>query len=193
MLIFEYGRSAGFAVHVDGKPIGVDDVAGSYTDQSLEVPGVGPVQLRFAIADERSAQRQAGIVLRVDGKVVGKPSFFGLEEREDFPQKLKSKLYGEVQADGLRDHVTAGWDSVIENSSLLVAVTEQVQPILIAEYKERYSHEIQLAQARINRAIKDRLAAMPEHRQGSTPNSGTLLWRRAEQAGTVRPRAARRH
>jgi hypothetical protein len=98
-----------------------------------------------------------------------------------------------VQADGLRDHVTAGWDSVIENSSLLVAVTEQVQPILIAEYKERYSHEIQLAQARINRAIKDRLAAMPEHRQGSTPNSGTLLWRRAEQAGTVRPRAARRH
>ncbi|MDP9606325.1 UNVERIFIED_ORG: hypothetical protein J2W38_006145 [Variovorax paradoxus] len=165
VLIFEYGRSVDFAVHVDGKPLGVDDVAGTYTDQSLEVPGVGPVQLRFAIADERSAQRQAGIVLRVDGKVVGKPSFFGLEEREDFPQKLKSKLYGEVQADGLRDHVTAGWDSVIENSSLLAAVTEQVQPILIAAYKERYSREIQLTQARINRAIKDRLAAMPEHRR----------------------------
>lgn len=165
VLIFEYGRSADFTVHVDGKPLGVDDVAGTYTDQSMEVPGVGPVQLRFAIAEERSAQRQAGIVLRVDGKVVGKPSFFGLEEREDFPQKLKSKLYGELQADGLRDHVTAGWDSVIENSSLLAAVTEQVQPILIAAYKERYSREIQLAQARINRAIKDRLAAMPEHRR----------------------------
>jgi hypothetical protein len=165
VLIFEYGRAADFAVHVDGKPLGVDDVAGSYTDESMEVTGVGPVQLRFAIADERSAQRQAGIVLRVDGKVVGKPSFFGLDEREDFPQKLKSKLYGEVQADGLREHVTAGWDSVIENSSLLAAVTEQIQPILIAAYKERYSREIQLAQARINRAIKDRLAAMPEHRR----------------------------
>jgi hypothetical protein len=165
VLIFEYGRSADFAVHVNGKLLGVDDVAGSYTDQSMEVAGVGSVQLRFAIADERSAQRQAGIVLRVDGKVVGKPSFFGLEEREDFPQKLKSKLYGEVQADGLRDHVTAGWDSVIENSSLLAAVTEQVQPILIAAYKERYNREIQLAQARITRAIKDRLAAMPEHRR----------------------------
>lgn len=165
VLIFEYGRSADFTVHVNGKPLGVDDVAGTYTDQSMEVTGVGPVQLRFSIAEERSAQRQAGIVLRVDGKVVGKPSFFGLEEREDFPQKLKSKLYGELQADGLRDHVTAGWDSVIENSSLLAAVTEQVQPILIAAYKERYSREIQLAQARINRAIKDRLAAMPEHRR----------------------------
>ncbi len=165
VLIFEYGRSADFTVHVDGKPLGVDDVAGTYSNQSMEVPGVGSVHLRFAIADERSAQRQAGLVVRVDGKVVGKPSFFGLEEREDFPQKLKSKLYGEVQADGLRYHVTAGWDSVIENSSLLAAVTEQVQPILIAAYKERYSREIQLAQARINRAIKDRLAAMPEHRR----------------------------
>lgn len=165
VLIFEYGRAADFAVHVDGKLLDVDDVAGSYTDESMEVAGVGLVQLRFAIADERSAQRQAGIVLRVDGKVVGKPSFFGLDEREDFPQKLKSKLYGEVQADGLREHVTAGWDSVIENSSLVAAVTEHIQPILIAAYKERYSREIQLAQARINRAIKDRLAAMPEHRR----------------------------
>ncbi|MCV2439256.1 ATP-binding protein [Paucibacter sp. DJ2R-2] len=164
-LIFEYGRSADFTVYVDGKLLGVDDVVGTYTDQTVDVSGVGPVQLRFAIAEERSAHRQAGIVLRVDGKVVGKPSFFGLEEREDFPQKLKSKLYGEVQADGLRDHVTAGWDSVIENSSLLSAVTEQVQPILIAAYRERYRREIQLAQARISRSIKDRLAAMPEHRR----------------------------
>lgn len=164
-LIFEYGRSADFAVYVDGKLLGVDDIVGTYTDQTVDVSGVGPVQLRFAIAEERSAHRQAGIVLRVDGKVVGKPSFFGLEEREDFPQKLKSKLYGEVQADGLRDHVTAGWNSVIENSSLLSAVTEQVQPILIAAYRERYRREIQLAQARISRSIKDRLAAMPEHRR----------------------------
>lgn len=165
VLIFEYGRAALFSVYVDNKLLGVDDVVGTFTDQRLDVAGVGPVQLRFAIADEKSAQRQAGIVLRVDGKVVGKPSFFGLDEREDFPQKLKTKLYGEIEADGLRDHVTAGWDSVIENSSLLSAVTEQIQPILIAAFKERYSREIQLAQARIARSIKDRLAAMPEHRR----------------------------
>lgn len=165
ILIFEYGRAADFTVYVDEKPLGVDDVVGTYNDQQLDVLGVGPVQLQFVIADERATQRQAGIVLRVDGKVVGKPSFFGLEEREDFPQKLKAMLYGEVQADGLRDHVTAGWDSVIENSNLLSAVTDKIQPILIAAFKERYSREIQLAQARINRTIKDRLAAMPEHRR----------------------------
>ena len=165
VLIFEYGRASEFSVYVDQKLLGVDDVVGTFKNQKVDVSGVGPVELRFAIADEKSAQRQAGIVLRVDGKVVGKPSFFGLDEREDFPQKLKTKLYGEIEADGLRDHVTAGWDSVIENSNLLAAVTEQIQPVLIAAFKERYSREIQLAQARINRSIKDRLAAMPEHRR----------------------------
>jgi hypothetical protein len=165
VLIFEYGRASEFSVYVDHKLLGIDDVVGTFTNQKVDVSGVGPVELRFAIADEKSAQRQAGIVLRVDGKVVGKPSFFGLDEREDFPQKLKTKLYGEIEADGLREHVTAGWDSVIENSNLLAAVTEQIQPVLIAAFKERYSREIQLAEARIKRAIKDRLAAMPEHRR----------------------------
>lgn len=165
VLIFEYGRASEFSVYVDHKLLGVDDVVGTFASQKVDVSGVGTVELRFAIADEKSAQRQAGIVLRVDGKVVGKPSFFGLDEREDFPQKLKTKLYGEIEADGLREHVTAGWDSVIENSNLLAAVTEQIQPVLIAAFKERYSREIQLAEARIKRSIKDRLAAMPEHRR----------------------------
>lgn len=165
VLIYEYGRAVDFSIYVDEKRLGVDDVTGTYHEQTLEVPSVGAVQLRFSIAEERSANRQAGIVLRVDEKVVGKPSFFGIDEREDFPPKLKSKLYGEVEANGLREHVTAGWDSVIENSSLLSAVTAQVQPILIASFQKRYGRDIQLAKARIARLVKDRLAAMPEHRR----------------------------
>lgn len=90
-LIFEYGRAADFAVYVDSKLLGVDDVAGTFTTETLDVAGVGIVHLRFAIADQRSAQRQAGVVLRVDGKVVGKPSFFGLDERVDFPQKAQEQ------------------------------------------------------------------------------------------------------
>lgn len=165
VLIYEYGRTAGIDIYVDRKQLAVDDVDGTYSEQRMDVPGVGEVLLRFAIANEKSAHRKAGLVLLVDGKVVGKPSFFGLDEKEDFPQKLKSKLYGEVEASGLRDHVTAGWDSVIENSALLNAVTAWIQPILVAAFKERYGREIQLAQARLSRSIGARLAAMPEHRR----------------------------
>ena len=104
-------------------------------------------------------------MIRVDGKVVGKPSFFGLDEREDFPQKLLKRLYGEIDADGLREHVTAGWDSLIENSELLTSVTEMVKPIVFAAFKEKHGQEIQLAHARLKRDIKERLAALPENRR----------------------------
>lgn len=75
------------------------------------------------------------------------------------------RLYGEIDADGLREHVTAGWDSLIENSQLLARVTDMVRPIVLAAFKEKHGREIQLAHARLRRDIKDRLAALPENRR----------------------------
>jgi hypothetical protein len=165
ILLQEYGRESGIAIFVNGKPLGVDDVDGSFHDSNLSISGVGETRLKFAIAEVKSVSRQPGIVIKVDGKAVGKPSFFGLDEQEDFPPKLLKRLYGEIDADGLRDHVTAGWGSLIENSELLVGLTEQVRPVIFEAFKERYGREIQLAQARLRREVHDRLAALPEHRR----------------------------
>lgn len=171
ILLQEYGRETGLAIIVDGKPLGVDDVVGTLKDSTLTVPGVGDVRLRFAIAENTSVSRQPGIVIRVDGKVVGKPSFFGLDGRDDFPPKLLKRLYGEIDADGLRDHVTAGWDSLVENSELLARVTELVAPLVFNAFKETHGREIQLAHARLRRDIKERLAALPEHRREYAENA----------------------
>lgn len=165
ILLQEYGRETGLIVLVNDKALGVDDIDGTFREEELSVEDVGEVRLRFAISEKKSVSRQPGIVIRVDGKVVGKPSFFGLDEQEDFPQKLLRRLYGEIDADGLREHVTAGWDSLIENSELLARVTEMVKPIVFAAFKEKHGKEIQLAHARLRRDIKDRLAALPENRR----------------------------
>lgn len=165
ILLLEYGRETGMTVSVNGKVLGVDDVEGSFSDSSLAIKDVGDARLRFAIAETKSVSRQPGIVIRVDGKAVGKPSFFGLDEQDDFPPKLLKRLYGEIDADGLRDHVTAGWDSLVENSELLAKLTENVKPIVYAAFKDRYGREIQLAQARLQRVVHDRLSALPEHRR----------------------------
>ncbi|MGB4115615.1 MAG: ATP-binding protein [Polaromonas sp.] len=165
ILLQEYGRESGITILVNGKLLGVDDVDGSFHDSNLSVSGVGETHLKFAIAEVKSVSRQPGIVIKVDGKAVGKPSFFGLDEQEDFPPKLLKRLYGEIDADGLRDHVTAGWGSLIENSELLVQLTEQVRPVIFNAFKDRYGREIQLAQARLRREVHDRLAALPEHRR----------------------------
>lgn len=168
VLLQEYGRATDFTIYVDGKPLGIDDVDGTYSTHILDVEGVGTVRLEFAIAEGKAVTRQPGLVIRVDGKSVGKPSMLGLDQQDDFPQKLLSKLHGEIDASGLRDHVTAGWDAIIENSELLASVQEAVLPKLRDAFKERYGREIQLAQARLQREVKERLSRLPEHRRSYT-------------------------
>lgn len=168
VLLQEYGRATDFIIYVDGKPLGIDDVHGTYNSFELDVLGVGPVKLDFAIAEGKAVTRQPGLVIRVDGKTVGRPSMLGLDQQDDFPQKLLSKLHGEIDASGLREHVTAGWDAIIENSELLAAVQAAVLPKLREAFKDRYGREIQLAQARLQREVNERLARLPEHRRAYT-------------------------
>lgn len=168
VLLQEYGRATNFTIYVDGKPLGIDDVQGTYNTHEFDVDGVGLVKLEFAIAEGKAVTRQPGLVIRVDGKAIGKPSMLGLDRQDDFPQKLLSKLHGEIDASGLREHVTAGWDAIVENSELLAAVQDAVLPKLRDAFKERYGREIQLAQARLQREVKERLSRLPEHRRAYT-------------------------
>jgi len=165
VLLQDYGRQDDFSIKVDGKRLDIDDVAGNYTAQEAELPDVGKVRLRFSISDGKTGLRQPGITLRVDGKAVGKPGFFGLDQRDDFPPKLLRKLFGEIEVDGLRDHVTAGWDGVVENSELLKAVENYVQPVLHKSFEQQYRREVQLAQARLQKAALARLAALPDYKR----------------------------
>lgn len=164
-LIHEYGREDGFAITVSGKALDIDDLPGRFAEHSLSLPGVGAVELRFSISEQKSNVREPGISIRVDGKAIGKPQFFGLDAAEEFPQRLKSKLFGEIHVNGLRDHVTAGWDSVVENSEYLEEVRRAIAPILKAAFKEAYGREVQLAQARLSKSIHDRLSKLPEFKR----------------------------
>lgn len=57
-----------------------------------------------------------GIVVRVGGRAIGGPTFFGLEQDPGVPRSLLNRVYGEVSADHLLEDVTSGWDAFIENS-----------------------------------------------------------------------------
>jgi len=165
ILLQDYGRQDDFFISVDNKPLDIDDISGSYSEYEQNLPIAGKVKLRFAISDTKSNLKQAGITLRVDGKSVGLPRFFGLDQRDDFPAKLLKKLYGEIEVDGLREHVTAGWDSVIENSELLKEVENYVQPILQEVYKQQYQHDMKLVHARLQQATQRRLSSLPEYKR----------------------------
>lgn len=165
ILLQEYGRQQDFRITVNGKPLAIDDLSGTYSEDSATLPAAGEVTLRFAISDAKAGLRQPGITLMVDGKAVGKPSFFGLDECDDFPPKLLRKMFGEIEADGLSEHVTAGWDAVVENSELFHQVSVYVQGKLRAAFVETHGMEMRLAHARLQKTIHERLAGMPQFKR----------------------------
>jgi hypothetical protein len=165
LLLQDYGREEDFRILVNDKPLDVDDVRGTFSEHAERLPRVGPVKLRFSISEGKRGLRQPGISVRVGGKVVGKPEFFGLDEADDFPRKLLNKLYGEIEADGLLDHVTADWGALIENSELKTEVRAFVEPIIRERFKEVYARDISLAQARLQRQVNERLAALPGYKR----------------------------
>jgi O6-methylguanine-DNA--protein-cysteine methyltransferase len=162
-LVVEYDRKEDFTVVVNGEKVAVDDIPGQTTTATVNLPGCGPVRLKFALAD--TPLKHAGIVVRVDGKVVGRPTMLGLDEDETIPPKLLRRVYGEIEADGLAADVTADWGAIFENSKALAAVSEWSR----AEVKEKVSwtfkSEVNLQKARLKRDLDLRLAKLPENRR----------------------------
>jgi Histidine kinase-, DNA gyrase B-, and HSP90-like ATPase len=165
LLVLEYGREDGFAIFVGATRVGIEDVPGiAYTAES-DLPGIGAVILRLRIGEDQRSGKQSGIAIRVGGKIVGKPSFFGLESVEEIPRKLLRRVYGEVEADGLADDVTADWGGIIENSKGYAALVDYVQHVVKSQLHETFQREMNLAKARVQQDINRRLARMPEYRR----------------------------
>ncbi len=165
VLIYEYGREDNFKVFVNKQPLSLRDIPGPTRSTSVELPSGGPVALSFTVSDGKRQPRAPGIVLRVDGKTVGKPLLFGLDEDEEIPAKLARRVYGEVDVSGLEDYVTADWGSVIENSKRYIEVREYVRDIIKKELRRTYTQEMNLQKARLKRQIDLRLQKLPEHRR----------------------------
>ena len=165
LLMLEYGRETGFFIYVNGQLLSMEDLPGESFSENVELPDVGIIRLRFKVARGKQKLKNSGIALRIGGKIVGKPVFFGLDKEENIPRKLLQKVYGEVEADCLTDDVTVGWDSVIENSKAFRAVEKWVLPHLMSGVKKVWHREVSLAGARIMKRYHQRLSAMPEHRR----------------------------
>lgn len=164
LLIQEYGRENDFNLIINGKELDIDDIQGSYKEHGAELDGIGNINLRFTVSDKKPL-KNPGIVLRVAGKTIGEPSFFGLDKADDFPPKLLNKCFGELEADGLIDDVTADWGAIIEGSKSYEKIEEIVQPILREKFKEVYGQEINLAKARLQKEIQSRVRSLPEHKR----------------------------
>ncbi len=176
LLVLEYGREMDFAISVDGEVISHQDLAGEKHSVEIALPHAGKVRLNFTIMEKPT--KNAGVVARVSGKVVGAPSFFGLEEDEEIPRKALNRVVGEIEADGLEADVTADWGAIIENSKSYRETKEWVNREIGKALKEAFSREVNLLKARKQKEINARLALMPEYRRQFAAAAADKVFRR---------------
>lgn len=165
LLVMEYGRQEDFAISVNGERVTIDDIPGQVVEEKVNLPGVGEVRVKFSISEGRKPLKQSGIAVRVGGKLVGRPMTLGLEDDETIPPKLLKRIYGEVEANGLKDDVTADWGAVIENSKAFQQVKSWAADKVGAGVKTAFKKEVGLHKARLKQQLNRRLAQLPENRR----------------------------
>ena len=164
ILFLEYGRQAHFNITVNEEPLDVEDLPGETFVENTDLRDVGEVNIKFTITDKISP-KQSGIAVRVNSKIVGRPQFFGLDQDEEISPRLLSRVYGEVEADGLEEDVTADWGAIIENSKAWQKLEAYVRFKLLKALKARQKAEYSLAQARWKLEINREVAKLPPHKR----------------------------
>ena len=165
ILLLDYGRTPDFKILVNGLRTTLKDIPGELVQESEVLPEVGEVALSFTISDEKLKASDSGIIIKIDGKPIGAPSYFGLEEQEDVPKELLKRIYGEIEVGGLRDDVTADWGAVIENSIGLKAVNAYVHKRVREALENAFDREFKALEARVRRQNDARLRELPEHKR----------------------------
>jgi DNA-binding ferritin-like protein (Dps family) len=165
VLIYEYGREDSFRVFVNGVALSVQDVPGKTSQLTTALPSAGTVNLHFTIADSKKPPRSPGIILKVNGKAIGKPQLFGLDDDEEIPSKLAKKVYGEVELTGIEDYVTADWGGVIENNKTFLEAQAYIKAEVKKELQATHATDMNLQKARIQKQIQARLQKLPENRR----------------------------
>ena len=165
LLVREYGRELNFTIFVDDDPLTLEDLPGASSRETVSLPNAGNVEVGFTIADSTVNPKLSGLTLKVGGKVVGSPSYFGLEDDEEIPRKLLKKVYGEISVPENDSFVTADWGNANESSKAYREMCEFVQDLVKKELKANHTHQMSLQKARLQKAIDDRLAKIPENRR----------------------------
>lgn len=162
LLIRDYGRETDFSITINGENIGVLDLQGKSYSERIELPDGKMATLNYTITEK--PVKQAGIVVRVNNKIIGRPQNF-LVDDEIIPKKLQNRVYGELICDDLEEDLTADFGAVIDNSKLYQKVTAETTEKLKSSVDEVFVTDMKMARARYQRKINKELEKLPEYKQ----------------------------
>ncbi len=162
MLMRDYGRETDFEIFVNSENIGVLDLLGKQYSKEIELADGKKATLNYTITDKPI--KQAGIALRVNNKIIGRPQNF-LYNDDIIPKKLQNRVYGELICDDLEEDITADFGAVIDNSILYQDISKDTTNQLRSSVDEVFVTDMKMARARYQRKINKELEKLPEFKQ----------------------------
>lgn len=168
LLVWDYGRVDDLSIKVNNELITIEDYQGKSFKKELFLNDGKKATLTYTISDK--TVKQSGIAIRVGGKIIGKPLNF-LKEDEIIPDKLKSRVVGELSCDDLEDFVTADHGAIIDNSKLFQDVKTKVVGDLDRELNSVFKTDMHLARQRYKQKIDRELQKLPEYKRSFAEKS----------------------
>ncbi len=161
LLIIEYGREDNFNIFINNNAIKVEDIGGKNYRFSERNYGI---ELNFNIAGKEIKNKKSGIVLRVKGKIIGKPHYWGVEDVNYIHSQLLKKVYGEVNADFLEKYTTNSW-GIVESTVDYQRVEKFVSEKLLFALEDSFDAYIQHTKKQVEKEINKQLEKLPEFKR----------------------------
>ncbi len=164
LLVLEYGRENDFNIYINDVKLEVEDIGGTNYHFTKDFGDSNQAILNFNIADKEIKNKQAGIVLRVCEKIVGKPHSWGVEDVNYIQSKFLKKIYGEVNADYLLPYTQNSW-GILESTIDYQNLEEFVKEKIMFALNEKFEFEIEYNKKQIQKEIDTQIKNLPEHKR----------------------------
>jgi hypothetical protein len=165
LLIFEFGRQLDFNIYINMEKVTFEDIHGTKKAFTKKLDEAGNIAVSLVISDHKKSLKNPGLIIRVGGRAIGEPTFFGLENESLVPKKFLNRIYGEIEADGLMEAVNSGWDFIYENSKGYIELTNFMKRFLVRELRSKFKDETTELENEILHEFKQEIEKFPLPRQ----------------------------
>lgn len=162
----DYGREERFAVVVNSTRLDHMQLDGHKASEQLSVPDVPNVRLDVVIGEKRLPKEMQGVVVKVKGKIIGNPRFFGLDQDETVPPRLLKTVSGVLYADELEEEAArSGWTDLNESEKRVQSVFAYAALQLKQQLHAVYRQQMSAANARFVKKYWQRMRELPEYKR----------------------------
>lgn len=183
VLSLDYGKESSIEISINGSRVTNYAVQGEKFCTKVTLENGRAAEVRYTIADKPLPKRKAGLILREGNKSIGRPGFWGLENVNGLSQRLMNRIVGEVVVEKGTVELTANGADAMEGDKAVEKISSAICSDVTANLEKTHTREFNLAKARWQKEINNRLALIPESRREIVRERVDRLVRKSYQEG----------